>query len=465
MEITFHGAVRTVTGSQHLLSLNNSRVLLDCGLYQGPRKESYFRNQHFLFDPETLAAVVLSHAHIDHSGNLPNLMKKGFRGEIHATPPTRDLARFMLLDSGKIQESDAAFVNKRHAKRGEPPIEPLYTAADAEAALEHLVAHRYGDPFHPVSGITATFYEAGHILGSAVVVLEVDDHGRQLRLAFSGDLGRKKIPLLRDPQVVENIDYLILESTYGNRLHAPPDEAYAKLRQVVGEACERGGKIIIPSFAVGRAQDLIYNLHRLMDQGAVPRIPVYVDSPLATNIARVFRGHKEVYDTQARLFIQNDSHPDAFVFPELTYVSSVEESKALNDKPGPMVVISASGMCETGRVLHHLRNNIENPSTTVLIVSWQAPHTLGRRLVEKQPRVRIFGEEFKVRARVEVINGFSAHADREGLLEYAAALRPKLKGVFLVHGELTPALALAEGLRDIGLRNVVVPELHQTVEL
>lgn len=465
MEITFHGAARTVTGSQHLLRVNGSQVLLDCGLYQGPRKESYFRNQHFLFDPAKLNTLVLSHAHIDHSGNIPNLVKKGFASSIHTTVTSRDLAGYMLRDSGAIQESDAAFVNKRAAKKGEPPIEPLYTAADAEAALQYFTGRTYAEPFEAAPGVTATFYDAGHILGSSITVLDVEEKGRKFRLCFSGDLGRKDIPILRDPTVVENIDYLILESTYGDRLHKPPSEAREQLLTVVKEAIARGGKIVIPSFAVGRAQDLIYAFHQMMAGGEIPRTPVYVDSPLAVNIARVFRAHKEVYDTQARLFVQDDRHPDAFQFDELTYTQSVDESKALNDKKGPMIIISASGMAETGRVLHHLRNNIENPSTTVLIVSWQAPHTLGRRLVEQQPRVKIFGEEYRVRAHVEVINGYSAHADRNGLLEYAKALKPRLKAVFLVHGEPAPAAALAEGLKGLGIENVTVPELHQTVEV
>ncbi len=465
MEITFHGAARTVTGSQHLVSLNGSRFLLDCGLYQGPRKEAYYRNQHFVYDPITVSAVVLSHAHIDHSGNLPNLIKKGFRRPIHTTSASHDLAVFMLRDSGAIHESDAAFVNQRAARRGEAPIEPLYTAADAEASLQFFSNQEYGRAFEVAPGAVATFYDAGHILGSSITVLDLEEKGRRLRLCFSGDLGRKDIPILRDPTLVQDIDYLILESTYGNRLHQSPAEARAHLLETVKRAVERGGKIIIPSFAVGRAQDLIYAFHQMMDSCGVPRIPVYVDSPLAVNVSSVFRQHTDIYDTQTRRFVSEDRHAGALQFDQLTYVKSVDESKALNDKRGPMIIISASGMAESGRVLHHLRNNVEDPSATVLIVSWQAPNTLGRRLVEKQPIVKIFGQEHKLRAHVEVINGYSAHADRNGLLEYAAALKPRLKRVFLVHGEPEPAFALADGLKAQGMENVYVPDLHETVEV
>lgn len=467
MEITFHGAARTVTGSQHLLEVNGSKILLDCGLFQGARSETYFRNQHFIYDPKTVDTLVLSHAHTDHAGNIPNLVKKGFGGIIKTTPASRDLANYMILDSARIQESDAEFVNKKRARRGEPPIEPLYDTHDAEQALKLFTAQRYNTEFEVANGVRAKFLDAGHILGSAIVVMDIEEQGRKIRLAFSGDLGRKGMPILRDPSDIADIDYLIMESTYGNRLHKPPHEAYDHLKRVMRSATDRGGKVIIPSFAVGRAQDLVYNLHRLMDDGDIPRIPVYVDSPLAVNISRVFRAHTDLYDTQARTFAaaaNADGH-EVLKFPELTYVGSVDESKALNDKPGPMVIISASGMAETGRILHHLRNNIENPRTTVLIVSWQAPNTLGRRLVEKAPQVRIFGEEFDVRANVEVINGYSAHADQAMLTNWAANLKGRLKKVFLVHGEPDAAEALTAKLKENGIPEVYYPNLHETVLL
>lgn len=465
MEITFHGAAQTVTGSQHLIQVNGSRFLLDCGLFQGARQETYFRNQHFLHDPRSVRSLVLSHAHTDHAGNIPNLVKKGFGGKIITTSASRDLANYMILDSARIQENDADFVNKKKAKRGEPPIEPLYNTKDAEAALQLFTTRNYNQPFEVAPGVTAQFFEAGHILGSAITVLDIEEKGQKTRLAFSGDLGRKGMPILRDPTPIADVDTLILESTYGNRTHKSPEEAQNQLRQVIEDAVERGGKVIVPSFAVGRAQELIYSLHFMMESGALPSFPVFVDSPLAVNVSKVFRKHTELQDDQARDFARETANHDIFDFPQLTYVGNVEESKAINDQKGPMVIISASGMAETGRVLHHLRNNIENPRATILIVSWQAPDTLGRRLVEKAARVKIFGEEYKVNAKVEVVNGYSAHADQPGLLEWALALKGRLKKVFLVHGEPDPANALAEKLRAGGIAEVYYPKLHESVTL
>lgn len=465
MDITFHGAAHTVTGSQHLIQVNGYRFLLDCGLFQGSRQETYYRNQHFIHDPAKVNTLFLSHAHTDHAGNIPNLVKKGFSGPIKATPATHGLAEWMIRDSGRIQENDAEFVNKKRAARGEPPIEPLYTSQDAEEALQLFSDIPYTQPVEIVPGVTAEVYEAGHILGSTVSVFNIEEKGRKIRLGFSGDLGRKNTPILRDPVYLEDIDYLILESTYGNRLHKPRDEAQDELRRIVQEAIDRRGKVIIPSFAVGRAQELVYSLHFMMESGALPRIPVYMDSPLAVNVSKVFREHREIHDDIAQDFAQDAASRDIFNFAGLTYVGSADESKALNDKPGPMVIISASGMCETGRILHHLRNNIENPRNTILIVSWQAPNTLGRRLADKEPKVKIFGETYNVRAKVEIINGYSGHADQAGLLDWALHLKGRLKKVFLVHGEPEPADALAAKLREGGIPEVYYPELHDTVSL
>ncbi len=469
MDITFHGAARTVTGSQHLVQVNGHRFLLDCGLFQGSRQETYYRNQHFVHDPRAVKTLVLSHAHTDHTGNIPNLVKKGFDGLVKTTPASRDLAQYMILDSARIQESDTAFVNKKKARRGEPPIEPLYGVKDAEAALQLFTSIPYDTPFEVVPGVVARFYDAGHILGSAITVFEIEEAGlrsaRKVRLAFSGDLGRKDTPILRDPTFIAEVDYLIMESTYGDRLHKSVGQAEDQLLRLVNEAVAREGKIIIPSFAVGRAQELVYRLHFMMESGALPRFPVYVDSPLAVNVSKVFRAHSEIHDEAAHDFASATKGHDVLNFPELEYVGSADESKALNDKRGPMIIISASGMCESGRVLHHLRNNIDNPRNTVLIVSWQAPNTLGRRLVEKEPRIQIFGEAHEVRARVEVINGYSGHADQAGLLEWALALKGRLKKVFLVHGEPGPANALSALLREGGIAEVYYPNLHETVTL
>jgi metallo-beta-lactamase family protein len=465
MEITFHGAAQTVTGSQHLISVNGARLLLDCGLYQGKRSEANYRNRHFLFQPRDLDALVLSHAHIDHSGLIPNLARQGYRGSIHATHATRDLCEYMLRDSGRIQESDAEYLNRRAARRGEPAdYEPLYTEEHAEAALKQFVGHGYKRPFQVAPGVTATYYDAGHMLGSASVVLEIEERGRRLRLGFSGDIGRINLPILRDPTLLHDVDVAIMEATYGGRSHQPPEAAFAELTDVVRATVERGGRIIIPSFAVGRAQEIVYELNRLIRAGEIPPLPVFVDSPLAIDVSDVFREHADLYDEETREFMRrNGGSP--LQFSSLTYTRSVDESKAINDVKGPAIIISASGMAESGRILHHLRNNIEDRRNTILIVSWQAEHTLGRRLADHAKEVRIFGDVYKVRAQVATINGYSGHAGHELLVRWAKALRPRVRQVFLVHGEPPSLNALRLALHVEGLPNVVAPQLHETVAI
>jgi len=465
MKITFHGAARTVTGSQHLLEINGSRLLLECGLYQGRRKEAFERNRQLPFEVSKIDAVILSHAHIDHSGNLPNLVKCGYHGDIYTTLASAHLANVMLLDSGHIQESDVEYVNKKHAKRGEPLVEPLYTLEDASHVAQYFEPVHYGQEFEPVPGVTARLVDAGHILGSAGVVLDIDDHGHKKRLWFSGDIGRRDLPLLRDPVLPDGADYLIMESTYGDKPHRDPELAYDELRQVVSRTVERGGKVIIPSFAVGRTQELVYDLHQMMDKSEIPHIPVIVDSPLAVNASDIFRHHPECFDEKTHEFMRRDPHNAALGFDRLTYTRSVEESKALNKRKDPMVIISASGMAETGRILHHLKNNIENPKNTILIVSWQAPNTLGRRLAEREERVKIFGEVYERRAEVETIGGLSAHAGQSFLLEYAQATQGTVKDIFLVHGEERAAAPLQEKMGDLGLENIHYPEMHSSVEI
>ncbi len=465
MRIHFHGAAQTVTGSQHLLEINGYKLLLECGLFQGRRKEAYKRNRSFNYKPTDLDAVILSHAHIDHSGNLPHLVKLGYQGPIYATQATAHLGNLLLMDSGHIHESDAVFVNKKRAKRGEPPIEPLYTQVDAAAVAPCFVPTPYEEPFEPVPGVVARFVEAGHILGSAAVILDIEERGRRFRLWFSGDIGRRDLPILRDPVLPYDVDYLLMECTYGDKPHDDPQAAFDELREVVSKTAARGGKVIIPAFAVGRTQELVYCLHQMIDKGDIPRIPVFVDSPLAVNASDIFRAHPEVFDEEARDFIQNDRHRAALGFDLLTYTRSVEESKAINRLKGPAIIISASGMAETGRILHHLRNNIEDPNNTILIVSWQAPHTLGRRLAERQEKVRIFGEVFHRRAEVATIGGFSAHAGQTFLLEYALASRKTLKKIFLVHGEERGARPLMEKLAAAGMSEVYFPEPHASVKI
>jgi len=464
MRINFHGAAHTVTGSQHLLEINGHRLLLDCGLYQGRRAETYSRNLNFVYDPRTVDAVLLSHAHIDHCGNLPNFVKHGYEGPIYTTGATVDLATIMMADSGRIQESDAAFVNKKHLTRGEELIVPLYTEADAVHAAALLHGVDYSQAFEPIPGVIARFIEAGHILGSAAISLEIEEKGRRIRFWFSGDIGRYKLPLLRDPVLPSDVDYLLMECTYGDKPHNDPDVAFEEFHEIVARTIKRGGKVIIPAFAVGRTQELVYHLNMMMYTNHLTPVPVFVDSPLAVHASTVFTKHPECFDPETRWFVQQARHP-ALDFKMLTYVQSVEESKALNQRKDPMVIISASGMAETGRILHHLRNNIENPLNTVCIVSWQAPNTLGRRLADREKHVKIFGEPYTVRAEVATIGGLSGHAGQDLLIDYASAVKQVVQKVFLVHGEERPAAALTEKLMEKNIHNVYYPELHSSVEI
>lgn len=465
MNITFNGAARTVTGSQFLLSVNGHKLLLECGFFQGKRRESYERNLNFPYNPADIDAVILSHAHIDHSGNLPNLVKSGFWGPIYTTPATAHLANLMLIDSGRIQEFDASFINKKRSRRGKQAVEPIYTTEDAAAVAQLFSCHNYGTPFVVVPGVTATLVDAGHILGSAGVVLDIEERRRKFRLWFSGDIGRPELLIVGDPVLPEKADYLIMECTYGDKPHGDHEAAFEELRQVVVRTVQRGGKVIIPAFAVGRTQELVYALHRMIDSNDIPQIPVYVDSPLAINATEIFRAHPECFDEDTREFIRTDEHRAALGFDHLTYTRSVEESKSINDLKEPVVIISASGMAEAGRILHHLRNNIEDPRNTILIVSWQAPHTLGRRLAERDQVVKIFGETYERRAEVATIGGLSAHAGQKLLTEYAQSSEQTLKKIFLVHGEQASAEALQARLGEEGITETYFPDLHEVAEI
>ncbi len=465
MQIEFHGAARTVTGSQHLLTINGRKILLDCGLYQGSRKKTYARNQNLPFDAAEIDALVLSHAHIDHSGNIPNLVKSGFSGDIICTYATRDLCAIMLRDSAKIQRYDIEYLNKKRARKGQPPLEPIYTLADAVNSLRYFIGLGYERPYQIMDGVQLAFYDAGHILGSAIVALDIEDkeQNRQVRLVFSGDLGRPDRPILRDPTFIDEADVLIVESTYGNRVHAPLDEASKKLETIINKTCKRGGKVIVPAFAVGRTQELVYRLHQLVESGDIsPDLPVYVDSPLAIDATGIYRLHPEAYDQEIEDFMLADRHSDPFGFDMMHYTRATVQSKELNHLRQPAVIISASGMAEAGRILHHLKNNVEDPRNTILIVGWQAPDTLGRRIVEKQPKLRILGEEHRLKAEVASIHGFSAHADRPELLAWVGHFKKRPSHTFIVHGEPESAFAFADGLRgEQGLQNVNVPELGQ----
>ncbi len=465
MKITFLGAAQTVTGSMHLIEAGGARVLLDCGLFQGRRQESFDRNHNLPFDARTLDAMILSHAHIDHSGNIPNLVASGYQGRIYATRATRDLCSAMLLDSGHIQESDVTYVNKKRRRKGLSPVEPLYTVAQARASLKHLFSVDYHQPFDVAPGVQATFYDAGHILGSAITVLDVQQDGRSYRVCFSGDLGRHHLPVLRDPEAVRDVDYLMIESTYGDRLHGTVEQGADQLAAAVRQTYDRGGKVIIPAFAVGRTQDIVYDLHKIIESGRLPEIRVYVDSPLAINVTKIFRLHPECYDQEMKQLLARKDDP--FGFHRLQYTRSSEESKTLNRLEGPAVIISASGMCEGGRILHHLKNHIGDARNTVLFVGFQAPNTLGRKIVDGMKKVPILGGQYEVRAEIRTIDGYSAHADRNELLNYVqkVAGASQMKRVFCVHGDPEACQALAEGIRGLGIRDALVPEHGQEVDL
>ncbi len=464
MRITFWGAARTVTGSMHLLEVNGTRILLDCGLFQGRRQESFRRNRNLPFDAGQVDTMVLSHAHIDHSGNIPNLIKSGFQGNIYATFATRDLCSIMLRDAAHIMEADVRYVNKKRRRKGELPVEPIYTVPDAVRSLRHFVGLDYERSAYIAPGVQLTFYDAGHILGSALCALDIAEHGRKYRLLFTGDLGRAGLPILRDPQVVPDVTYLITEGTYGARLHGTPEDAERKLRQVVLETWQRGGKLIIPAFSVGRTQEIVYALHRLSLAGEIPRLPIYVDSPLAINATEIFRLHPEYYDSETYNFMLE--HEDPFGFGQLRYTRRVDESKALNDRTDPIIIISASGMCEAGRILHHLKNNIGDSRNTILFVGFQAEHTLGRKILERREVVSIFGEPYHLRAHVESIDGYSAHADRSELLGYIQQLNPsRIRKAFLVHGDEDALQALESPLQQMGVRRTYIPERGQSFEI
>lgn len=460
MKITFHGAAQTVTGSQHLIEFEGKRILLDCGLYQGRRKDTYARNKHLPFDAGSIDALILSHAHIDHSGNIPNLVKSGFDRDIFCTYATRDLCVSMLQDSGHIQEKDAEFFNRKIRKRDEAPIEPLYTKQDALNSLTRFQSLHYARPHEILPNVELTFIDAGHMLGSAIVCLKLGG----TRVVFSGDIGHHGLPIIRDPQTIQAADILIMESTYGNRLHPAEGATEDALVSIIQRTTERGGVIIIPSFAVGRTQQLVYMFQKLVAQNRIPNIPIFVDSPLATDVTAVYRNHPEIYDDEIRDYIESFNDDDPFGFHNLVYTRDVEASKALNTRQGAFIVVSASGMAEAGRILHHLRNRIGDSRNTVLFVGWQAPETLGRRLLDGQKRVRIFGEEHEVRAEITSISGLSGHADANELVDWAKAIQDRPHHTFLVHGELEPAEALAQRLQtELDFKHVTVPALHQEV--
>jgi len=464
MRVHFLGATRTTTGSMYLLEINGQRLLLDCGLYQGHRDEAIERNRNFPFKPAELDAVVLSHAHIDHCGNLPNLCRQGFEGNVYCTFATRDLAAIMLEDSAQIQRDDAAFVSKKRAKQGLPPVEPLYSVADADKAVRQFVGINYDRSFPVVDGVSVTFRDAGHILGAAQVVLDIRENGRKFRYLFSGDIGRGGDDILRDPQPVEDVDFLQVESTYGGRDHAPKANANAEVGRRVRETLKRSGKVIIPSFSVGRTQQIVYTLHQLTLAGQLPAVPIFVDSPLSVNATEVYRLHSECFNEQIYQFLREKENP--FGMENLTYIREVAHSMRLNDLKDPAIIISASGMAEAGRIRHHLANHIGNPDNLIFFVGYCAEHTLGAQILAHQNPVNIFGEPHAVRAQVESLDSFSGHADRGELSRYVAGLTGDIKQICVIHGEESQSLAFAESLRALKPKaQVLVPTPGQTVDV
>ena len=458
MNLQFQGAARTVTGSMHMLTVSGDTILLDCGIYHGRRDEARERNSHFPFDPSTISAVVLSHAHIDHSGNLPGLVKQGFHGPIYCTSATKSLCEVMLRDSAFIQQKDAEFINKKQKKKHLYPVEPLYTEEDVDKTLPLLRGIDYGIPFQIVDGISARYEDAGHILGSASVSLSLKENSTSRTLAFTGDLGRPNLPILRDPVFIGDADYFISESTYGGRFHSPVEEMGNQLLDPILRAYRRKGKIIIPAFSVGRTQEIVYVLHKLSVEGKIDDIPVFVDSPLSVNVTDVFKKHPECFDKETLAILESPRNNDPFGFARLRYIRTVEESKGLNDREGPFIVIAASGMCEAGRIVHHLANGVEDPRNMILIVGYQAENTLGKKLVMKEPAFNILGEPHTLKAEVVVLNSFSGHADRNELLAYAGKFdRKRLRQMFLVHGDYDQEEKLATGLREAGFANVAIP--------
>jgi metallo-beta-lactamase family protein len=457
MRIHFFGATRTTTGSIYLLEINGKRLLLECGLFQGRREESIQRNCRFPFDPRQVDAVVLSHAHIDHAGNLPNLCKQGYTGDIYCTFATRDLSGIMLVDSARIQRDDAAFISKKRAKQKLPPVEPLYSETDAEQALKQFVAFNYDRPFPVLDGVTVTFRDAGHILGSAQVVLDIRENGRGFRYLFSGDVGRGNDEILRDPEAVENVDYLQIESTYGGREHSIRTDADETVGRLVLETLKRNGKVIIPAFSVGRTQQIVYVLNQLTLAGKLPRAPIFVDSPLSVNATEIYRLHPECFNDTINKFLHEKANP--FGMENLTYIREMANSMKLNNLKEAAIIISASGMCEAGRIRHHLKNHIGNPDNLILFIGYCAEHTLGAQIVAGRNPVNIFGEPQAVRAKIVSLDTYSGHADKNELKQYVQKMSGDIKKICCVHGEESQCLAHAETLRQMKPKaEVIVPE-------
>lgn len=465
IKLRFLGAAQNVTGSRHLVEANGSRLLVDCGLYQ--ERQLKARNwEAFAVPAESVNAVLLTHAHLDHCGLLPKLVRDGFKGKIYCTAATAEIARIILLDSAKIQEEDAEFKRKRHEREGRKgpyPEVPLYTTADAEACFPLFAPVNYKQPVEIGDGIEAGFYDAGHVLGSSIIKVKIRQNGQQRTVLFSGDIGRLHRPIVHDPTSFEEADYVLVESTYGNRIHQGRKDVKKMIAEVINLAKKAGGNIIVPSFALERSQEVLYYVNELLLEDAVPHLMVFLDSPMAMSITKIFRHHPELFDEEMTEFVEHDESP--FKFPGLKMVETTKESKAINHIKGTVMVIAGSGMCTGGRIKHHLVNNITRPECAIMFVGYQAIGTLGRRIVEGEKRVRILGQEYPVRARVVQINGFSAHADRDELLQWLSGLKRPPKKLFVVHGEPESAQGFGDYIREKTSWEVAVPAYQDEIVL
>lgn len=463
MNLSFHGAARGVTGSKHLIETQNGvKILLDCGMFQGHGSDTDKLNRHFGFAPHELNYLLVSHAHIDHTGLIPLLVKEGFQGEIYCTPATKDLMEVMLLDSAKIQEADIGYLNKRRQKRNLPLLSPLYTTDDVAQVFELVKTVDYNAPIRLQEGIQFQYTDAGHIVGSAAIHLSIEENGKTKNITFTGDIGRYNHEILKDPQPFPQADFILCESTYGNELHGNDKEKDEDLLKHILTTCvEKNGKLIIPAFSVGRTQEILFKLNRLFLNGKLPEIPYYVDSPLSKKATEVTRKHTYLYNKGVREVMQTDSDP--FDFPGLVYITDTEESKALNFSDEPCVILSASGMADAGRVKHHIANNIEKPEACILLVGYCEPHSLGGKLKSGAKHVRIFGDEYEVKCAIGSINSLSAHGDYEDILHYLACQdAKKVKKLFLVHGDYEEQVLFRERLQKVGFQDVEIPDLHST---
>ena len=466
MQIKFIGAAREVTGSKHLITTKSGKkILLDCGMFQGKGLETDGLNRNLMFDPSTIDHVILTHAHIDHSGLIPYIYRLGFRGSVICTSATRDLCAIMLADSGHIQENDVRWFNKRRIQKGLPPVEPIYAEVDARACMELFIGVAYDRKFHIDSNTKVKFTNTGHMLGSGAALIEITEDGKTTRIAYTGDIGRPTNRILRAPQPFPQCDYLITEATYGNRLHPKMHEAEAELLRVIRETCvEKGGKVIIPSFAIGRTQEIVFALNNFFNEGLLPRVNIYVDSPLAVNATDIFRMHTDILNKDVAEVMISD--PDPFGFNTLHYLKSPEESKKLNEIKKPCVIISASGMMEAGRIKHHLANNIENANNTILAVGYCSPNTLGARILRGESEVSIFGVRHPVNANIERIEAFSGHGDYNEMIDYLSCQNTsEIKKVFLVHGEYESQLAYKKTLSANGYNSVEIPSAGESYTL